>query len=722
TALELSITESQSQSGIIVRVANWDESEIYSYEVYLNEEIILSDFTETKSFKDPGIYRVVVTDIYGNTVTEVYEYEFPSPRMTWYYQNANGGYSKYDQDKIVNMIITDDNTSPRTTNIYTSARVRLIFDTTYGESDIKFEMLDIPSGDYTYSEATGVLTVNTDAGWRLRVWFEDYPLNDHIYICRPDTESPNFDATFVGTSYSSNITVDDTDFLDSYEVGDIINLENFEIIEGENESLAFLSGEVICGNHIVIGLLDSAGIKSYTVTRNGQPITLALNDENQLVIKNYGSYVITATDMLGNRSEFSFVNIQEPVATAQLDGKDIDEEQFFGSDSVTVSTEYASVTSVAVKSADDNETFIFEFDGRLLTYGRYVCTVDEEEPEKKYAELVKDKDFLIDILDQNFRENKWYDVLIAEDYVISVMKSGKALNYKVACVDSEIEVQLLVYVGNNKRPSRFTVTMSKELPTLTLLSDGQHAEIIQELDYIYIAGTLTVGELSPNITELLIGYSDSPMITEMTTVYKDGEYFVDFSGAEDGYYRLIVTNKFGSSTVYNVNKIKAFTSIVKVTYLDGMTVQYLDNSSVIRSNAQIELSVFSKNVRFEVNGEYYDGLFVSGMTVLELNRQGVYTVKVVATNGVFESFDFEIATDSEFIFNEDWLTGYNENALLRDQGYTNLSLSVVLGEGVEYVSTVLNGEEYVIYDNISETKVIDLSKLEKAVGDKENGV
>ena len=38
------------------------------------------------------------------------------------------------------------------------------------------------------------------------------------------------------------------------------------------------------------------------------------------------------------------------------------------------------------------------------------------------------------------------------------------------------------------------------------------------------------------------------------------------------------------------------------------------------------------------------------MTVLELNRQGFYTVKVVATNGVFESFEFEIKTDSEFIF------------------------------------------------------------------------
>ena len=722
TTLGLSITESQSQSGIIVRVTNRDESEIYSYEVYLNEEIILADFIETKSFKDPGIYRVVVTDIYGNTVTEVYEYEFPSPRMTWYYQNANGGYTKYDQDKIVSMIISDDSTSPRTTNIYTSARVRLIFDTTYGESDIKFEMLDIPSGDYTYSEATGVLTVNTDAGWRLRVWFEDYPLNDHVYVCRPDTESPNFDATFVGTSYSSNVKVDDTDFLNAYEVGDVINLENLEIAEGESESLSFLSGEIICGNHIVIGLFDSAGIKSYTVTRNGQPITLALNDENQLVIKNYGLYVITATDMLGNRSEFSFANIQEPVANARLDGEAIDEQQFFGSDNITVSTEYASVTSVIVKTADTSDTFIFEFDGRLLTYGRYVCTADEEEPDKKYAELVKDKDFLIDITEQNFRENKWYDVLIAEDYVISVMKSGKALNYKVACVDKEIEVQLLVYVGNNKRPSFYKVTMSKELPTLTLLSDGQSAEIIEELDYVYIAGTLTVGELSPNVTELLIGYSESPLITQTTTVYKDGEYLVDFSGAEDGYYRLIVKNKFGSSTIYNVNKIKAFTSIVKATYLDGMTVQYLDNSSVIRSNAQIELSVFSKNVRFEVNGDYYDGLLVGGMTVLELNRQGVYEVKVVATNGVFERFDFEIATDREFIFNEEWLTGYNENALLRDQGYTSSTLTVVLGTGVEYVSMVKDEQEYVIYDNTSETKVIDAKGLKNVIGSIGNGV
>ena len=721
SSLEVSVTESQSQTGVIIRVSNRDDSEIYSYEVYLNEELITSEYAETKIFKDPGVYRVVVVDIYGNMVSDSFRYDFPSPRMTWYYANASGGYSRYDEERIVNMVITKDPASTRVSNVYTSARLRLVFDTTYGESEIRFEVLDIASGDYTYSAATNVLTFNTDANFRLRVWFEEYPENDHLYVCSADVEAPNFVTQFVGTTYSANVSLDDADFLEKVGEGDVISLENLSITEGESTALSFVSGEVIYGNHITITLEDSAGIRSYTVTRNGQPVSLALNSENQLVIKNYGYYEITATDMLGNVSVFSFVNVKEPVATATVDETEAGEELVYGRDSIITKTEYASVTSVLIKTANGNVTYNFDYTGRTLTYGQYVCAIDEDGV--KYADLIMTKGFSMDFTSENIRENRWYDVLANSEYTISVMYDSEGyLSYKVACVEKEIEVQTLVYVGNNKYPSLFLSRLSKEVPTLLLLTNGQEAEIVENLDYVYIAGTLTVGELSENVTELKIGYSESPDVTELITVYKDGEYLADFSGTEDGYYKLVVTNKFGSQTVYVVNKIQAFTSVVNVTYLDGKTVRYTGNPGAIRSNSLIELGVFSKSVRFEVNGDFYDGLLEGGMTVLQLNRQGEYDVRIVATNGVFEEFRFEIATDSRFTFDEEWLSGYNEKALLLRQGYTNSPLSVLLGDNVEYVDFVFDGETTVLYDNVSETPVKDAELLSGAIGKNGNGV
>ena len=43
-------------------------------------------------------------------------------------------------------------TSSRISNVYTSTLIRIMFNTNYGDSDIKFEILDLGPTDYTYSE------------------------------------------------------------------------------------------------------------------------------------------------------------------------------------------------------------------------------------------------------------------------------------------------------------------------------------------------------------------------------------------------------------------------------------------------------------------------------------------------------------------------------------------------------------------------------------------
>ena len=724
TQLAVSIAKSEAQSGIVIRVDNRDETEIYAYEVYLNEELLTSEFVPFKVCRDPGVYRVVVMDIYGNTYSEIYEYEFPSPQINWYYLNSSGGYAKYDPNNIVNMMLVKDQANSRVTNVFTSTRVRLMFDLNYGDSAIRFEMLDIPAGAYSYSDATGVMSINTDDSWRLRVWFEDYPQNDHIYACRLDADAPDFIANFVGTSYVTNLSLDDPELLDRYEISNVISLDTLTIEEGANTTLSFLDGGIISGSHITIGLFDPAGIRTYSVTRNGQSLSLSLNEEGQIVLNNYGHYVVTAVDALGNKSTFSFINLKDPLATATVDGQSIDEQRAYGRDNLVVTTEYVSTTTILVRSGDVSLTFVFEFDGDAVTYWQYVCALDEETDNRnKYAELVQINGFEMRLSDDAVKRDRWYQATYDYEYTVWVMFDSKGkVNYRVSADENVIDVEMLVSVGNNKRPSLFCASLSKKSPALTLLCDGHPAEIIEGMDYIYVAYPLTIGSIDADITEIQVGFALTPDAPVMTTIYRDGEYVSLFEGKADGYYTIVATNVYHAQTVYRVQKIKAFSSVVTATYKDGMKKRYLTNVPLVCSNYMIDLLVDSSSVYFEINDEVYEGTPTGHATTISFNRPGRYDVRIVASNGVFEHFTFEIASNPGFVFSEDWITGYNENALLRDEGYTNTFLTPVLTEGVEYIDYEFDGTTFVLYDNVAENKTIDVSALSSAIGRKGNGV
>ena len=622
----------------------------------------------------------------------------------------------------MSMLVKADPTSSRLSNVYTSTRVRLAFDTTYGDSAIRFEMLDLQEGEYSYIEATGVININTDASWRLRVWFEDYPQNDHIYVCHMDVEAPQFDASFVGVSYVFNASLDNADFVAQYEEGDVISLEALSFDENAVTENSFATGSIISGSHITVGLFDPSGIRSYSVTRNGQSVALSLNEEGQLLINNYGTYVITAIDSLGNKSTFGFSNIKEPVATATIDGEPLDEDLAYGSDAIEVVTAYASTTTILVKTGTGNFTYVFDYQDASLTYGQYVCVIDAEES-KKYAESVNTNGFAMRFNDDSVRRNRWYEVIVDFDYTVAVQMDDKnVLHYKVTSVQERIDVEIMVGVGTNKRPSRFAVALSQVAPTLTVLTNGEPAEIIEKLNYIFVAGTLTIGDIDPDITDIQVGYSETEDVRDFAPIYQNGAFLTDFAGQEDGYYTLVATNLFHNQTVYRVCKIKAFGSLVTVTYMDGMTREYMGNPPLITSNYTIEVTVFSNNVRFEVNDNTYDGMVQGGISTLTLTRQGQYDVKVIASNGVYENFHFEIASDNGFVFHEEWLVGYNEQALLRDQGYTNQMLTAVLAQGVEYIDMVYQDTVTVLYDNVSETGIVDVQALQSAVGKLGNGV
>ena len=736
--IELDVSENDSKTAIIVRVSNRTESEIYSYEVYLNETLIDTQFAERKMYRDSGVYRIEVVDIYGNKETRIITHESPSPDITWYYLNENDSYSIYDPLHPTRMILEDDSTSPRTTNVYSSTLVKLRFTNANQSGTVKFELYDIDAKDYSYNESTGVLSINSLSSWRLRVWYEEQPNNDHIYVFHLDNNSPEVTATFIGTNFSQYIEYDDEgnlvstssfDFIDysKYDVGDTVTLDNLLYEINGTTTLSFENNAIIAGSHIVIQVTDPSGIRSFSVTRNGQPLEMQLNIDNKLLINSYGYYVLTFTDNLGNVSVFSFTNVEGKTAAGFVDTKIIEQDVMaFGHDEMIVKTLYNGNNTIIVNHDNQSETYVFVSDGKTVIFGQYVVKeggLDEEGEEivGKHSEFVS-SEFVFYIDNNITRVNTWYTAIENEDYLIYVMMDDNHnIHYKVACIEKTITVESSFDVGNTHLPNRYIATLSKEIPTITLLTGGEVVEQKEELEYIYIADDLTIkaDNISPHIKTIEYSYNVNPEFGDFITIYEDGAFTKEFVGHDDGFYKIVVTNIFNNKTTYLLSKIDSFASVVKVHTVDGSEIVYYNNEGTIYSNSSIELIIYSDSVYFIVNNQSTTGYYDKGTITLELTREDTYEVRVVGENGIHEDFTFEISSDENFVYKEEWITGYNEDALLRDQGYTNTNCSVHLDEDVVYIEMIVNDDDamhYVLYDNITPNKKTDPSELVEAIG------
>ena len=158
---------------------------------------------------------------------------------------------------------------------------------------------------------------------------------------------------------------------------------------------------------------------------------------------------------------------------------------------------------------------------------------------------------------------------------------------------------------------------------------------------------------------------------------------------------------------------------------DGSRVTFRNNDGIIHSNYSIEITVMTTEATFRVeNGGKTTtryGKSDDSSTTLVLKDSGISKVTVICgKNNISEDFVFDIQPDQTFVFTESWITGYNEKALRRAEGYTSTPCSIVIDEDqVAYVDMVYNGDSenpIRLYDNVTDTKLIDPELLKNAIG------
>ena len=728
--LDVKVEENDDMNALIVRVLNRDESEIYSYEVYENEKLLTSEFKPTQYFKAPGIYHIIIEDIYRNRFDKIFEHNLQAPKIEWYYQNSDGGYSKYDEENKHNMNIVKDETRQKTSNVYTSSLLRLVFVSNYSAGEVKFELTGLKYGEYSYQEASGAISIFELKNFTIRVWFNEYPESDYLYIITVDDASPVIDAKFMGSIYKGVVKYDDNgniiktgsfDAIDfnKYKENEAITLDTLSYSESNGSRLSFNSGSIISGSRIVLTVNDSSGIKEYKVIRNGQQVSIAITKDNEIKINDYGIYEITVTDMLENTTTFNFVNTNSKLSTAFVDGNQLtSSSEAYGNNNVTVTSAYPSQTTILVKSEDKSATYIMEFDGKNITYGQYFCILNADKTTKT-LEYRKNNSFSIDITEDRIKEDRWYTVLSTKEYIIYVKIENKLPVYKVEAIDTKLNIELSAIVSTTVVPGYFVIELSNEMPEIDLLTGGKPVEIRHYTKYIYVSEDLSINKetINPDITKIEVGYSKTPEADKLEVIYENNEFTKDFLGVDEGYYIIVIHNKYGNVKTYTVSKIDSLDFVVYAKYSDGKAVEILSNDRPIYSNSSVEIEIISGEVEFIVNDKDAIGSISGGAATLILDKIGIYRVKAFTSNNIYEEFTVIISANSTFAYNEEWLTGYNENALLKDQGYTNQLLSVDLKSMVRYIEYQYeDNEKVLLYDDLSSYKKTDPELLKDAIG------
>ena len=301
SSLECPITESTDKHIKITCERRPDE--ILRYEVYLNGELLTSQYENTKTFTSAGRYTLYVQDIYGNIVSEEYVFKRSYPEVTWKYQGTDGLYHTYnydnppkDTDGFIMKQISDNQHK-----ISTAVKTRFAFSDGYVYDFIG------AAPSHTPSLTENAVTIEAGQSFTLKVYYKNHPDCYTLYSAVVDVTPPSI-------SVSADVDVLKNGEYGLFQewakgnVGDIIEMEEIYYLLSEVGHRTVSNGAVISSDIIRINVSDANDLSSVAVYLDGELIKQQDSGFSEIIVSRWGDYKIVAKDSLGNVAEFNFTN------------------------------------------------------------------------------------------------------------------------------------------------------------------------------------------------------------------------------------------------------------------------------------------------------------------------------------------------------------------------------------------------------------------------------
>ena len=765
---------------------NRAEKEIV-YRVYLDGFLLTTNYNE-KKFNKAGYYQFYIEDIYGNVYDEyyyAYEYEVDAqgnyiydengakipkldaqgnkihildpdgmfapayynfvrdlPVVDWRYKNAEGNFIDYVDGSTIEMNVIK--TSDRNYSIATSTSLRFLL-----PNGCNYEVLSGYPAE-TKVGLTQWIEIKNLTPFSIKVYYESHKDTYVIYKCTVDASAPTVSVYYQENSYS---------LVEYEEIQSKLN--NGEFVLGDNKfeptfigfktiterTVYIENGGVAYSPFYRLNVSDTNGVKEMNIYLNGELIITRTDDFNKVILSRYGTYQIKVVDNFGNQGSFTFTNNKYSFVEYSLDGNAIEVAddciQYFDYDNKFYSKQDYGNTKTEIKLLSSAKIYYLitdEFDNQyyfafLVEDGAvypltYIVNHTDEEDEV----LIERGVYLINLLAQDVTVGTDYQIVKSDECGISIYARIDASNNVILSVKSSNDakktftVETRVVVDGEYSPYYFKAEISNVQPSVGFV-DKFDAQYDFTGTNVKINDSFKVKVEEAEITSVKVAFAASGQYGDYNIVY-DGTYH-EHLFSEEGMYHVEVINKYGVKTDYYVVLTTRFLVTTTVNYADGTTVDYSsdytfdDNNGTFYSNKSVKFIVYSSLITLKIGEE---------TTTLEQNAQGFIEVLVdkVGVSNIYivdeygNEFTKKVEISIRTISADGFLYGFNEEALKRDENYTNQMISISKDKvdefDIAYISVYYGGVEEIIFDQVSENKIeLFPYMLLDCIGDKGDG-
>jgi hypothetical protein len=737
--LECQIKETPDK--FIKLTCNRRGDQILRYEVYLNGELITSTYEAEQTFDKAGFYTVYIQDIYGNEFSKEYLFNRNYPTVTWRYYGADQKYHVYDpKDTNTNGFILTW-VSDNQYKISTSVKMRFSFSENYA-----FEFIGA-APEFTETIGTETMvTIEAGQAFTLKVYYKNHKDCYSIYSGVVDVTPPSINVTAEVDVLKNG----EYDLFDDWIENGIVMDDLYYVLSDIGHKIV-TKGETVTSDIIKIDANDANKLSLIEVYLDGKLTTKqdTTSGFSQIIVSKWGEYRIVAKDTLGNVSEFTFKNGMPNDIGYFVDGveKGLELHGYLNFETVGDKHVYSKVDygktnfrldikknanvfmSVGV-SGEATEIYGFRISDGAVYALSYSIVSDENG--NQFVEL-NVGEALIDISSDAFQLNREY--LISKTGAYAVYASVDANNIisikvyspentsKVVSVGARIEV-----FGSNT--TFVSAELSKKSSSIAFLENG-----VQSDTDIRANSQFTVDESmfeNERIASISLYYSKLNDLDLGKLEGKNNIYKPNHTYDEEGFYLLIVRNHYGNERVYRIAISRSFGITSSVAFADGHEIYYSkDYTGVLYSNNEIILDILDEDISYTVtlNGVAYNDFVQKrkdGIVYFVFSQEGTYEVKLTDSYGNVIIRQLQINKSAHTVPDE-LLTGYNEKALKRNEGYTNQMLTVdkaAFDRAEIYYLAIQYGETLnVLFDAFSENPVtIDVNAWINVIGSYGDGV
>lgn len=783
---ELVCSVKETKNSHIIINCNRSAEQIDRYEVWLDGELISTDFTyNDRRFYNSGKYRIYISDIYGNVFDEYYVaykyqlnddgtlkldsngnripildqdgnkildtdingnvkedyYHFKRdlPNVTWKYYN-DGNYEEYIDNQSEKIKITKINEGEY--SIYSSTFLQFSKDSNFG-----YEFL---SGDVDCKESSlfgyQLITINELTSFTLKIYYTKHPTVFTIYRCVIDNIAPNITVSYNSVLYEMgeftelNLNNSNGLYQDSDEF--IFNPTNISYSEKSKNISYVKNGENVNSKYLKLSASDENGIKELNVYVNDELISNITSNFSNIVLNRVGHYHIEAVDKYDNISTFEFYNEHNDFVNYLVDDKaqnlDYSSLDYF-EDGKYKKIDYASSSASIeilqnsklyyVISNSKGEEFYIAFsvyDGKVSQIDYYIVVNNS---------IIETVDIIqhtpiITTSDTDKTEGKFYQIATSNVLNISIYVSFKNNNFTFKINSHNNENEIITVKSrvecNNHEPYYFETKLSKIKSNISFVVGDK----IVDCDN----GILQVNKpfkvdsnLDDNISLIKVAYSLTGDYKEYNIIF-DGS-INDITLSDEGLYHIQVINRFGNISNYYITLSSSFIVTAYVEYIDNTVVEYslFYGADEIYSNHKVVIKAYSKQAQVFINDTIYSAdVSAEGTASVIIQDDGEYNVKIIDEYGNVYTKKIIIQLNN-LLVDDDVFYGHNQLALKADEGYSNNKISInsqkIQQADIRYISILYNNKQNVLYDIISEKKIeLNSDTLYHSIGKYGDGI